>query len=126
MGKKVIIAGSRHFTDFEFVRKTVDDFLVIAGIEVEEIVSGGARGIDALGERYAREHDYPLKRFPADWERYGRAAGSIRNKQMAEYADVLIAFSSGGKGTKNMINQMVMQRKHRHIVHLPPQMEEAC
>lgn len=124
MGKKVIIAGSRHFTNYEFVKKTVDDFIAIAGIEVEEIVSGGARGVDTLGERYAREHNYPLKRFPADWIRYGRAAGPIRNKQMAEYADVLIAFSSGSRGTENMISQMEQQRKHRFTVLLPPQPEE--
>lgn len=124
MGKKVIIAGSRHYTNYEFVKKTVDGFLAVAGIEVEEIVSGGARGVDALGERYAQEHGYPLKRFSADWGLYGRAAGSIRNKQMAEYADILIAFSSGGRGTENMINHMVRQRKHRITVHLPPQPEE--
>ena len=68
----------------------------------------GCRGADLLGEEYAKEHKIPLKIFPADWDTYGKRAGYLRNKQMAEYASkengVLVAFPVGdSKGTKMMI-----------------------
>ena len=74
--------------------------------EVElEIVSGTARGVDQLGERYALERGLKLKKFPANWDKYGRKAGYLRNKEMAEYARILIAFWDGkSKGTKHMID----------------------
>lgn len=76
---------------------------MISGTEVE-IVSGTAKGADQLGERFAKEHNYQIKQFPADWNTYGKKAGYIRNKQMAEYADALVAFWNGeSKGTKSMI-----------------------
>lgn len=101
---KVIIAGCRDFSDYALLCSFADQ--VLAGAEDIEIVSGGARGADALGERYARERGYALKVFPADWDKYGRAAGPIRNGQMADYADALIAFWDGKSvGTRNMIRQ---------------------
>jgi len=68
------------------------------------VVSGTAKGADRLGERFARERGYRIERFPADWNRDGYAAGPVRNAQMAENADALIAFWDGqSRGTKNMI-----------------------
>lgn len=99
---KVIIAGGRNFDDYELLRVVCN--AVLATAKDIEIVSGGASGADALGERYAAEMGYPLKRFPADWNTHGKAAGPIRNKQMAEYANGLIAFwDSSSRGTKHMI-----------------------
>jgi len=100
---KVIIAGTRDFADYETLKAYADRKL--ANItETIEIVSGGARGADALGEQYARERGYQIKRFPADWKQYGRAAGPMRNKAMAMYADALLAYWDGeSRGTKNMI-----------------------
>ena len=101
---KVIIAGSRDFADYALLCSFADQ--VLAGAEDIEIVSGGARGADALGERYARERGYALKVFPADWKKWGRAAGPIRNGQMADYADALIAFWDGqSSGTRDMIQK---------------------
>lgn len=101
---KVIIAGSRDFTDYALLCSFADQ--VLAGTQDVEIVSGGARGTDALGERYARERGYGLKVFPADWNKWGRAAGPIRNGQMADYADALIAFWDGrSAGTRDMIRK---------------------
>ena len=69
-----------------------------------EIVSGGASGADALGERYAKERGYPCAIFSADWGQFGRRAGPLRNKLMSDYADYLICFWDGkSKGAKNMI-----------------------
>ncbi len=101
---KVIIAGSRDFTDYALLCSFADE--VLAGAEDIEIVSGGARGADGLGERYARERGYALKVFPAEWKKRGRAAGPIRNGQMAGYADALIAFWDGqSSGTRDMIRK---------------------
>lgn len=98
---KVVIAGGREFNDYELLREICDGVIPV----VPEIVSGGARGTDKLGEQYAKEKGYDLKVFPADWNKHGKGAGPIRNRQMAEYGDMLIAFWDGkSKGTKNMID----------------------
>ena len=104
---KVIIAGTRDFNDYAFLKKNVDYFLqgINPNNEKIEIVSGNARGADKLGERYAKEHNLPVKLFPANWDKYGKRAGYLRNQEMANYSDVLIAFSDEkSKGTKHMID----------------------
>ena len=98
---KIIIAGSRSFSDYDFLREVCDKYL--KELSCVEIVSGTANGADILGERYAKQKGFPVKKFPANWE-LGKKAGYLRNKQMAEYADGLIAFHDGtSKGTKHMI-----------------------
>lgn len=100
---KVIVAGSRDITDIEKVANAIE----LSGFQVTEVVSGTARGVDLLGENWARYKDIPVKRFPADWDKHGKAAGMIRNAQMAEYADALVAVWDGlSRGTKNMIETM--------------------
>ena len=99
---KLIIAGGRNFTDYDLLKTKIDR--ILSNTESVEVVSGGARGADALGERYAKERSHSCTIFPADWDKYGRGAGYIRNKQMAQYATHLIAFWDGkSKGTKHMI-----------------------
>jgi hypothetical protein len=102
---KVIIAGSRNFNDYNSLCDFCDKILVNKIDSEIEIVSGTAMGADSLGERYAIDRGYKLIKFPADWDKYGKAAGYKRNSQMAEYADGLIAFWDGiSKGTKHMID----------------------
>ena len=104
---KVIIAGTRDFNDYAFLKKNVDYFLqgINPNNEEIEIVSGNARGADKLGERYAKEHNLPVKLFPGNWHKYGKRAGYLRNQEMANYSDVLIAFwDEKSKGTKHMID----------------------
>lgn len=102
---KVIIAGTRDFNDYKRLKHDLDLYRTTANIT--EIVSGGCRGADLLGEKYAKENNIPVKRFPANWEVYGKKAGPIRNAEMAEYADCLIAYwDSKSRGTKNMIETM--------------------
>ena len=104
---KVIIAGTRDFNDYAFLKKNVDYFLqgINPNSEEIEIVSGNARGADKLGERYAKEYNLPVKLFPANWDKYGKRAGYLRNQEMANYADMLIAFwDEKSKGTKHMID----------------------
>ena len=99
---KIIIAGSRDFNDYEKLCE-VCDYMLSKQSEIE-IVSGAARGADLLGEKYAKEKGYSIKQFKPDWS-IGKSAGFLRNKEMAEYADALIAFwDNKSKGTKHMIN----------------------
>ena len=101
---RVIIAGSRSFDDYDMLIKTMD--MVLQNITDEiQVVCGMAAGADTLGERYAKERSYMIAYFPADWKKYGRAAGFNRNVEMAKNADALVAFWDGkSKGTKHMID----------------------
>jgi len=100
---RLIIAGGRDFDNYEALEKAVDYLLSNVNDEIV-IVCGKARGADTLGERYAKEHSYKVHYFPADWDRLGRRAGIVRNEEMAQNADALVAFWDGvSRGTKNMI-----------------------
>lgn len=100
---KVIVAGTRTFNDYELLKSKLDFYL--KDKTNIEIVSGCANGADKLGERYAKERGYKIKHFPADWDRYGRKAGPIRNEQMVKYADACVVFWDGdSKGSKNLID----------------------
>lgn len=98
---KVIIAGSRVFNNYNLLKEICDELLN----DSFEIVSGTAKGADQLGEKYGLENNLKIKRFPADWNTYGKSAGYIRNEEMAKYATHCICFWNGeSKGTKHMIN----------------------
>lgn len=99
---RLIIAGPRDYYDRENVFCHIHMFQGKFGID--EIVSGGASGVDTLAEEYANLYQIPFKLFPADWEKYGKAAGPIRNQQMAEYMAMFYwHLICRTKGTKNMI-----------------------
>lgn len=101
---RVIVAGSRGFNDYERLRDVLDKLLASKLPDVQ-VVSGAARGADQLGERYASEKGLGVNRMPADWDTHGRRAGYVRNEQMAEVADALVAFWDGeSRGTKHMID----------------------
>lgn len=101
---KTIIAGSRGCHDFKIVCKAIQE----SGFsdEISEIVSGGALGVDKLGEKFAAKFDIPVKIFLANWKKYDKVAGMVRNKEMADYGDALIAIWDGeSRGTFNMIQE---------------------
>jgi hypothetical protein len=101
---RVVIAGSRDFNHYPLLQEKLDFFLQHYPTTEIEIVSGTARGADRLGERYAQERGISLRKFPADWDRFGKKAGYLRNKQMAEYATHALLFWDGkSPGTKMMI-----------------------
>lgn len=105
---KVIIAGSRSFRDYGYLRAMVDIVLSrkVSMLEDIIIVSGCCPGPDLMGEKYAREKGYLVETHPAQWDFYGKTAGPIRNAEMARNADALIAFWNGrSPGTKNMIDE---------------------
>lgn len=80
--------------------------------EASEIVSGKAKGIDTSGEWFADRVGLPVKSFPADWDKHNKAAGHIRNKQMADYADALLLIWDGeSRGSSNMKQQMLELNK---------------
>lgn len=104
MQKRVVIAGSRNFNDYELFSSVVDKCLSRIRHEYDIIIlSGHCSGADMMAERYAQENGFELEIFPADWS-LGRKAGPLRNKQMVDIADYAIAFPSGGRGTQSLIN----------------------
>lgn len=110
---KVIIAGTRDFHDYDVVCKAIAN----SWYEITEVVSGGATGVDALGERWGKERGLPVTVFPAQWQTYGKKAGPIRNAEMAEYADALVAVVSGpSPGTRGMI-KISLERGLKVYVH---------
>jgi len=99
---KVIVAGSRNCESLHEVKVAITK----SKFHISELVCGCARGVDTIAEQWAIRNGIPVKRFPAEWDKYGKAAGPIRNGQMAEYADALVAvLYSGSRGTLNMIGQ---------------------
>ena len=104
---KLIVAGGRDFKDYHLLKEALDSFQQEYG-NITEVVSGGARGSDKLGEQYANENNIPIKRFVPDWEGLGKKAGHVRNRHMGDYAKehggMLVAFwDKQSKGTKGMI-----------------------
>jgi len=104
---KTILAGGR---DYFFSCHDID---ALDALNITEVVSGCATGADTCGEEWAKSRNIPIKQFPADWKKLKHAAGPIRNRQMAQYADAVVLFP-GGKGTLNMFNEA---KKHGLIIH---------
>ena len=113
---KVIVAGSRTFNNYDMMKSVLKKFEQEVS-PITEIVSGGAKGADGYGKVYALENQIKLTVMKADWDRYGKPAGMIRNAEMADYGDCLLAFWDGeSSGTKNMIEQMRKRRKPLQII----------
>lgn len=110
---KLIIGGTRDFTDSIFLENVIPHRFDIRNIE--EVVSGGARGADTLGEGFAKKYGIPVKPFyvtKAEWNKYGAAAGPMRNGRMADYADEALIFWDGkSPGSLSMINHMKRRKK---------------
>lgn len=110
---KVIIAGGRDFNNLQMM----EDEIAKLGIDITEVVCGEARGADTLGAEWANRHGITVSYFPAHWDELGKAAGAIRNHQMGDYADYLIAFWDGkSHGTRDMINYMEQIGKHGKVI----------
>ena len=117
---KTIIAGSRDIlpprsgmSAYEWMRayskalytvmNVVNSIIAKEGLKITEVVSGTAKGVDRLGEAWANKNKVKIKPFPANWNKYGKSAGFLRNSEMADYADVLIIIWDGkSKGSKMM------------------------
>ena len=118
---RIIIAGSRNFTDYDLLERTLLDYTGLINHDQIEIISGCTRGADKFGEEFANSLNYDIVRFPADWDRYGKSAGYRRNAEMAEYAShengVLFAFWDGmSRGTKSMIDLANRYKLDVHVI----------
>lgn len=107
----LLVVGSRGISNYTFVASILDEILSkVRESYTIEIVSGGARGVDSLAERYASENDYSMKVFPANWDKHGKSAGYIRNDEMFQYISKtnrcgVVAFWDGeSKGTQHSIH----------------------
>ena len=106
MIKRVVVAGCRDYDDYNEAKKYID-FCISEIRKKYKIVfiSGGCRGADLLGERYAMENGFNVERYLAKWEEYGKSAGPRRNRKMAESADFVVCFWDGkSRGSRSMIN----------------------
>ena len=104
--KRILVCGGRDFDDRNLLFEVLDG--VVKGKDDVEIVSGHAKGADTLAEEYAAENGIILSVFAPDWKKYGKAAGTMRNKDMLDYISeeepVVVAFWNGkSKGTENSI-----------------------
>jgi hypothetical protein len=117
---RVIIAGSRYkdfatkteFDNWPLLLETIKK----AGLDITEVVCGMACGVDKMGDRWASLNNIPVKEMPANWNRDGKAAGPIRNREMAKYADAaIIIWDGSSEGTRNMIDEMIRHKKPYHI-----------
>ena len=117
---RTIIAGSRNAGDL--TAEDIDAAVIASGFAITEVVSGGARGVDRLGEQWANAAGLPITFFlvPRDeWQKYGAGAGPRRNRRMAEYADALIAVWDGkSPGTRSMIDAATKLGRKVFVVRL--------
>ena len=123
---RLIVAGSRSVcTEAQYSRlREKLDHLLSARADTHDIciVSGTARGADKLGERYAQERGYVVHSFPADWTTHGKKAGFLRNVEMAQNADALLAAWDGqSRGTQHMIDIAKRRQLPIRILHFSEQ-----
>ena len=84
-------------------------------------MSGGAKGADDAGEDWAIANEIPVKLFPADWNAHGKAAGKLRNRAMADYADAALVFWDGmSSGSCDMVTRMVVRGKPVRVIPMRP------
>lgn len=105
MPKNIVICGGREFDDYDFLCRALDYLFEYRQIK---IVCGMARGADMLGRKWALDRGHEVLEFPADWNTHGKKAGFIRNREMADVADRVVAFWDGeSRGTLDMIDVAV-------------------
>ena len=106
MIKRIIVAGCRYYEDYDEAKAYIE--MCIKNIRKKYtliFLSGGCRGADMLGERYAKENGFSIERYPADWQKYGKSAGPKRKLQMAKACDYVICFWDGkSHGTASIIS----------------------
>lgn len=118
---KILVCGATYFTDYELFHDELCRIIYEKGhvkhmypFEVFdiEIISGMAKGADTLAVQFAKQYNLPLHEFPADWNKYGKGAGPVRNQKMIDegHPDLIVAFPMKiSKGTRDMINRGLME-----------------
>lgn len=123
---RLLISGSRHYNNYERFRKEIlehyhDPARSNGSHRISGIISGGARGVDKMAERFAAEFDIPIEVYPADWEQYGKAAGPIRNLEMlrkGRIGEVVCFMAPGSRGTKHMLESAIKAGKPAKVIHI--------
>jgi hypothetical protein len=99
---RTILAGSRELTDHLLLETAISE----SGFDIRFVVSGGARGVDLLGEEWARKNGVPVERYKPDWKRFGKRAGVMRNSDSVSNAEALVALWDGkSTGTRDVIRK---------------------
>lgn len=113
---KLAVIGSRTFEDYSLLTRSVG--MICDEKSNAEIISGGARGADSLGARYAKENGFKLTEFLPDWNKHGKAAGFIRNEEIVKNADFVLAFWDGlSRGTGNSLSIAKRLKKPTLIIY---------
>ena len=100
---KLAIIGSRGFNDYNLLKKEVNKLLI--EFNIDTIISGGAKGADYLGMKFALDNNINYIEFPANWDKYGKSAGFKRNEDIIKNSDIVISFWDGkSKGTLHAMN----------------------
>jgi YspA, cpYpsA-related SLOG family len=127
--KRVIVAGSRSYNDYEHFCKVLDKYLKYLGTESLVFISGAAkRGPDEMIIRWCRDKPFECVEIPAQWDALGMRAGYVRNAEMAKLATHALVFWDGvSKGSKNMIDLAMKQTPKvlTHVVKTPPNISES-
>lgn len=117
MERRIIIAGGRDFNEPSYLRECMTG--VARGGDIQNpmvVISGGARGADKMGENWGRDRNVIVRVYPADWDKYGKRAGYLRNLEMAKIATELVAFWDGrSRGTAHMIDIATKEGLHVHV-----------
>lgn len=116
---KIIIAGSRDFLDYRFLKSKLDFLLSKSGDQKITVISGMARGADSLGIKYASEKGFDAIKIPANWDLYGKRAGYLRNVEMAKIASHCVIFClNESKGSIHMQNIAKQYNLGLRVYHL--------
>ena len=102
---KVLVCGGRDYNDYDVLKCVMEKVMDCYSAEVKVVISGLAKGGDKLGERWAEENDIEVEGYRAEWNKYGKRAGWLRNVRMADEGrpNIIVALP-GGRGTKMMID----------------------
>lgn len=111
---KILVTGSRKFTDIDIIRDSLADTLLLSAVRENSVAHGAAKGADSLTEEVCNNWKLPVRRYPANWDKYGKAAGPIRNAQMLTdfQPDIVLAFYKVGEpntGTLDCVKKALEQ-----------------
>jgi hypothetical protein len=116
----LVVSGWRGLADQTLVSEKLDDFVLQSGLIPSVVVTGGAKGADALAEHWAKKRGFPVFSFSADWAKHGKAAGPMRNSDLISIGTHIVAFpSKEGRGTQDAI-QKAKKKGLMVVVHSVP------
>lgn len=116
---KLLVCGSRSIENDHWVFNKIDDYILELEFNRKDvtIIEGAARGVDLSAKRWAQTHGLEILEYPAEWDKYGRSAGYIRNDIMVRECDYcLILWDGESKGTRHDIDLCKKYHKNYNVV----------